>query len=672
MPVPPTPQAIVDLLSRSTLFRDVSAELLGKLAPHVEVQAIGASQPILVAGRPVTAIHFLFSGRASLRSADGIGGPGVLLDDLGPGEALGVEALALGGPAALGVVAEEPCEVLVVQRAHFDRLAQGVPAVNRALAAQLADRLVRVAAAATRQAVPEAALGAAPPAIPFVELAQYTITPQLLDLLPQRVVLEHRLLPLEVREQTLVVGMVMPTSHIARAEVRRSLQGYQPEFVAVSSDDFAQALVRLKLDVRERPAAGAGGKLPKPVYQVEIKKEADRHLQMIGDDAVQMLDRILTEAVERGASDVHIEPEANSVRVRFRQNGLLQDRREPVGAHLATPLVGRIKVLAELDITERRIPQDGRLVVRFGSRELSVRVSTMPVARGEKAVLRILDPAEVMRPMEQIFVDPRQQELVGRAVSAAWGAIVVFGATGSGKTSTLYSLLNYRRKIRPDHSIVTVEDPVEFVLPGITQSGVNSRAGLEYSTALRGLLRQDPDAILIGEVRDQETASVLVEAGTTGHLLFASAHASNLPSAFERFHSLGIPRARLVQVSELFVVQRLVRRLCPSCTRDEEVPAQLFEALGKRGLLPRGATARLPKAGACEACQHTGYRGRVAVAEVLAVDERVRNAIVAEMPIDEFTRAMQAAGQYVTRADCARLQLSKRLITPFDALAAAS
>jgi type IV pilus assembly protein PilB len=407
----------------------------------------------------------------------------------------------------------------------------------------------------------------------------------------------------------------------------------------------------------------------RPQYAAEVKKEAEKNLQlMIGEEIVVLLDRILGEAVERGVSDVHIEPEATGVRVRYRLQGMLIERKELIPASFATPLAARIKVLAELDITDRRMPQDGRIVAMFGQREMNFRVSTMPAARGEKVVVRVLDPGDVMRPLEHIFSDPRGLELVQRALGSAHGALLVAGGTGAGKTSTLYSFVNTRRLLRADNNIVTVEDPIEFLVPGLSQSGLNPRAGLEYPLALRALMRQDPDVIMVGELRDGPTTLMFIEAGLTGHLVLATMHGSNVPAVFQRMLHFGCESLRLGQSINIIVVQKLARRLCSVCAREEEVAPQLVDALIARKLLVKGSTYRLPRAVGCEACNMSGYRGRVPAHEILYFDDQVRLSMETSVPQPEIIALAEKSGTFLSFANNARLLMAKRAITPADAL----
>jgi type IV pilus assembly protein PilB len=677
------PQDVVAFLAATAVFNSCPPEYLAKLAPLVERAVFAQGQMILAPGASVETLNLLARGRASLQFVDATSGERTVLDEIFPGDTFGEVGLVLGSPNPAAVVAEEACEVCIVRGAHFEKILQAAPQVSKALMRRIATRFVRASMITAKRTGtagrdPTHAGGLASPVtggkfVAFVETAQFALNAKLLELLPTRMILEQRLLPLEVRGRSLIVGMVNPTSVAAKDELRRTLVNMDPEIVAISADDFAQTVVRMKIDVRERPTAlAATSRALKPTYQVEIKKESEKQLHVGGDDVVNLLDRILLDAIERGVSDVHIEPDTTGVRVRYRVQGMLQDRKETIPASYAAPLVARTKVLAELDITDRRFPQDGRIVMQVGTRELNVRVSTLPVARGEKVVLRLLDPSDVMRPLEHIFLDAPTLERVMRGLSASHGAIVVAGATGSGKSSTQYSLLNQRRKLRPDNSIVTVEDPIEFLLPGITQAPVSARAGMEYPVALRALMRQDPDVIMIGELRDAATATVLVEAALTGHLLLATMHGSNTPAVFQRLEHFGCESLQLAQALNLVIVQKLARRLCSACVREDTVAPQLLESLVARNLMAKGGGTRFPKPGGCEACAMTGYRGRAAVVELLAIEDGVRDALTAGEPLAHVIARAEETGNYISFAQSARMLMARRAISPADALSVTS
>ena len=335
----------------------------------------------------------------------------------------------------------------------------------------------------------------------------------------------------------------------------------------------------------------------------------------------------------------------------------MQDYPEAVPPNVTLKgLTARIKVLAGLDITERRMPQDGRIGVTAAKREIDLRVSTIPANRGEKIALRILEAAGSTRPLDQIFFEANTLAAVRRALNRPYGGILVCGPTGAGKTSTLYSLLNERKLTRPNHNILMVEDPIEYRLQGVTQVQVNAAVGMTFAHALRALLRQDPDVIVLGETRDSDTAVLALEAAMTGHLLFTSLHANDAMAVFQRLENLGCSRALVAQSVSLVLVQRLVRKLCGNCRALEPHPRALTEALVARKVLDRSeADNPLPRAVGCDACNRTGYVGRCVVVESFQVTEEARAAL----------------GSGRTLAQIEPFALTSRALLPFHTYAAA-
>jgi type IV pilus assembly protein PilB len=691
------PNAVATSLAQSLVFRGCAPAMLSQLAPHVEQSSFAARDVIAAPGTTAGGLGLLHSGRATMRLAAGAG-PGTPLDELQAGDCFGEVSLLLGGHNPYAVVADEECVVLTIRKDHFEQILAAVPSVAQALAKRLASRFMKagvlgaraagapVAAAAAVDPTPSGMMRAAnapnPPSgdtrkndVRFVEVASYQIPPQTLELIPARLIQQHRLFPLELRGRTLVVGMVNPFALESRQELRRFLHNVDPEIVAISADDWAQACVRHKVQLgADKAAASAGGAVSSRfTYQAEQRKEQEKQQIIIGDEVVGQLDRIFNEALERGASDIHVEPDVAHVRVRFRVQGMIIDRKEVIPASFALPLIARVKVLAELDITERRLPQDGRIVAFQGRRELNFRVSTLPTARGEKAVIRVLDAAEVMRPFNQIFLDGQAADLVYQAISGGHGAVLVAGPSASGKSTTLYSLLNQRRLLRPDNNIVTVEDPVEYPFPGLTQVSVNPRAGLDYAAVLRSLLRQDPDVLVVGELREPASAGLALEAALTGHVVMATLHGSSVVAVLQRLEQYGLHATLLSQGLNAIIVQRLARRLCASCAREEEVGPALLDNLVARGLAPRGGGLKLPRAVGCDLCDKTGFLGRVAVVELLSLqDEQLRVALASgTSPAEILTRAA-GTNHYIPIVRSAKLLMARKVLSPADALLAVS
>lgn len=338
---------------------------------------------------------------------------------------------------------------------------------------------------------------------------------------------------------------------------------------------------------------------------------------------VRLLHKLLADAVGMGASDLHFEPFEHLFRVRLRLDGVLHELAQPP-LSLRDKLATRLKILARLDIAEKRLPQDGKMRLALGTRTVDFRVSTLPTQFGEKIVLRILDTAQAALSISDLGYEPAQQEALLQAISKPHGLVLMTGPTGSGKTVSLYACL--QRLNQPGVNIATAEDPVEINLPGINQVSINERAGLDFALALRAFLRQDPDVLMVGEIRDLETADIAVKASQTGHLVLSTLHTNDAPSAIIRMLDLGVP-PYLIKATVLGVMaQRLVRRLCPHCKRPATVSATDWQRL-TGGLLPLPAPGSVQEPVGCLECRETGYLGRVGLYEILTVDEALRGAI---------------------------------------------
>ncbi|MDD5308191.1 MAG: ATPase, T2SS/T4P/T4SS family [Deltaproteobacteria bacterium] len=678
-------QTVAGFIGKMPLFRGVDAKELLKLVEASEQQHFESGERILPPGRPVAGLGILLRGKASLVLVDAASGMQTQVDQLGPGGIYGEVGLLLGAANPLSAVAEEGCDTLVVPKDRMERLLQGGSAICLALAQQVSTRFVKLSLLGGRgkgsEERREPALAAAERnllaggddlksgQIPWVDVGTYNITPQTIQMIPSDVIAKHRLLPLELKGKKLTVGLVNPRSVEAMQDLRRVLHTVDPEVVAISADDFSQVFARLNLDISKVKTRQASAERHVALtYQVEQEKEADKAKLYIGNEAISLLDKIIAEGLERGASDIHIEPQASGVKVRYRVQGGLVDQKEFIASSYAAPLVARIKILAELDTTERRQAQDGRIFAQLGQRELNLRVSTIPSARGEKAVLRLIDSADAMRPLHQIVQNPTLEKAMRTALAEPFGAIVVAGPTGGGKSSTLYSMLNERRLARQDTSIVTVEDPIEYLLPGVTQIPVLPKAGFGFSQALRGLMRQDPDVIMIGELRDSDTTTIMVEAALTGHLVLTSIHGNNAVAVIQRLQHLGTNPILLSQALSLIVVQRLVKRLCPNCVTESDVAPAMLESLIERKILSPSAAIRLPRPVGCDACGKTGYLGRVAVQEIMSLDESIRTTLAANARPEELVEQAKTRNRYYSFAQAAAFLMARRLIAPGDAL----
>ncbi|MBI2897419.1 MAG: Flp pilus assembly complex ATPase component TadA [Deltaproteobacteria bacterium] len=684
---------ITEFLGSTPLFAKCEPTVAGRVAPRVVAFEFPAQSSVLPAGAPAQWLGIVFRGKATVRVIDAATGESTIAEALRVGDHFGDVGAILGTAQPFGVQAEETCTVLAIPIEVVEQLCTKIPGFGHALARRLSTRLLQASLKGLRRGsgatpamgVPQAtptpapvARASVPPAlgvIPFVKVSDYDLVAQVVAMVPPKVIQKHQLVPLRLSGKTLTVGMVDPRNVAALTDLRRVLHAVDPEVVAISSDDFAQTFLRLKLDVvassdGRRPGAPSMAPDALTFDQVDVERDAEKNIRVIGEEVINLVNRILIAALDREASDVHVEPDAGGLRIRFRVHGLLVDWNELVPPSFSKSLVARLKILGGLDITERRLPQDGRIGMRAGRRELDIRVSTLPSSRGEKIVLRIFEAAAMMRPLDHVFLEPGTLASVRKALNRPHGAVIVAGPTGSGKSSTLYATLNERRRTRPDSNILMVEDPIEYRLTGVTQVQVSPAVGLGFPQVLRAMLRQDPDVVMVGEVRDEETAKMALEAAMTGHLLFTSMHANDAITAVQRFENLGCGRSLIAQSLALVLVQRLVRRLCPGCCR-AEVPAPiLFESLVARGLVDRSAQVPLPRAVGCDACGQTGYSGRIAVVETLQVTDEIRAGLMAGQHLAELARMATESRLLFTFARYASFLMARKVVGPSEALLA--
>lgn len=458
----------------------------------------------------------------------------------------------------------------------------------------------------------------------YNDLSEMQISRERIKQVPYTFAKKHQVLPIKESETAVIIAVADPLN-LAPLEELRFLLNSEVEAVYVSRDvllssihdcynteDGAASLMIANLTDK---------KVEDRDEEIEVFDllEQGRHQSPI----IQLLNLILTEAIQQGASDIHFEPSENGMRVRYRIDGVLQNRHAPA-VDYQVQLLTRIKVMAKLDIAEHRLPQDGRIKLRMGRREIDFRVSTVPISGGERIVLRILDKGNVTLGMDRIGMLPDVFEQFKRLIDLPEGIILVTGPTGSGKTTTLYSAIC--EMANDEINIMTIEDPVEYNLKGIAQIGVHHKIKLDFATGLRHILRQDPDVIMVGEIRDKETAEIAIQAALTGHLVMSTLHTNDAPSAITRLVDMGIEPYLLSSCIVGVLAQRLVRRICPECKETYEPSLRELQSLGiKREQLPNGC---LYRGKGCGFCYHTGYKGRQGVYELMPVTNAVNKQIV--------------------------------------------
>ncbi len=489
--------------------------------------------------------------------------------------------------------------------------------------------------------------------IEFVDLGEHHPEPGLVNLLTPSVARRYQAVPLRRDTGRLVVGMVNPGDLQAVDDLR-----------AVLGESFARVLVGARQLAEVLAQASKLDDEVQSVAQIVADDSADAQpdlasLRAVVEEApiVKFVNLIILQGVQERASDIHVEPGEHDLRIRFRIDGVLHERtRQP--RSIVAGVISRLKVMAEIDISERRVPQDGRISLSVEGKSVDLRVSTLPTVHGEKVVMRILDRTSGVQPLADLGFLPNQLARYRSAYEKPYGATLVTGPTGSGKSTTLYATLNQLND--PSRNIVTVEDPVEYRMPNINQVQTNPRAGLTFAKALRSILRQDPDVVLIGEIRDRETGVIAIEAALTGHLVLSTLHTNDAPSTPLRLLEMGIEPFLVTSALDCVLAQRLARRLCDRCRQVHPVTAAELEAAGWDEEALGAPPAELFRAMGCPACGGTGYRGRLAVHEVMLVSEQIKRLIVDRASSDDIRRLAIDEGMTTLRLDALTKVLAGR------------
>ena len=474
----------------------------------------------------------------------------------------------------------------------------------------------------------------------FVDLADYHIDPSSTMLLPDALARRYRAIPIGERDGKLLVAMSDPANVYALDDIR-TITNRDVQPVVATAADVEQAIQKF---------AGMDGQVEALASQASEQLETDdEQLESALEEApiVKLVQAIMTQAVGDRASDVHIEPTERDVRVRFRVDGVLHDVMHSP-KNIQGGLISRLKVMADLNIAEKRVPQDGRISMRVGGRTLDLRVATLPTVYGEKIVIRVLDKSQALLRLEDLGFADDSYKRFSASFSKPYGAILVTGPTGSGKSTTMYATLNILNE--EDRNIITVEDPVEYRLDGVNQMQVNPKAGLTFASALRSILRADPDIVLIGEIRDKETATIAIEAALTGHLVLSSLHTNDAASAISRLVEMEVETFLVASAIDCVVAQRLFRVLCERCKEAYKPEhAELAAAGYPEWLIPEIDTLYRPTG--CSACSNTGYRGRAGLYEVMPMSEEIQRLTVDRASADELRKVAIEQGMITLRDD---------------------
>jgi type IV pilus assembly protein PilB len=488
-----------------------------------------------------------------------------------------------------------------------------------------------------------------------INLARASILPELVELFPRETMYNHKVIPISRLDNRLFLAMADPLNVLALDDVKRITKLEITPLIA------SEKAITDKLNAID---AAKGGSMEDIIQDAQKQREAEAEADSVeniretvedvsldklvasGEEApvIKLANLMIVQAIKDRASDIHLEPFEKTMRLRYRVDGVLLDATPPP-KQMQLALASRFKIMSSLDIAERRLPQDGRMRVKVGGRDFDLRVSVLPTVHGEKIVLRVLDKTNLSASVDKLGLDPETFKNFKTAIDAPHGLILVTGPTGSGKTTTLYSALNELNN--PIYNIITVEDPVEFQIPGINQVPTKKDIGLTFANALRSILRQDPDIIMIGEIRDTETAEIAIEAALTGHQVLSTMHCNDAPGAIARLDDMGIAPFLISSSVILSCAQRLMRRICSHCKEPVTYPDKMFQDLGIEPAVFSGV--QLYRGRGCDRCKNSGYAGRMAIIEAMNINDQIRKLIIARASTREMGKVAVNQGMKTLR-----------------------
>ncbi len=641
----------VSSLKNTELFKALEDEDIEKLSSRLKERVYPPNTAIVREGASGDSMFIIKNGNVEIRKKEKNLGVDLAIAGLGTGACFGEMALLTGKPRSATVIAVGATEVFVLEKKDFDSLLMEHPTMSLALNKIVAERIEEMNT--------QKSMG-------VVSLQTLRLDPDVMKLFPEQVVLRHKMLPTSSANKKLTLAMVNPHDIFAMDEARNIIAKIDKNVtidpVIISADDLKKFMetdykTMVQTVQEQQPEVNYDDYLDNLDHiQSDIMKDADFNeaaeedlgvtdlaREAEGAPIIRLTNNIIAVALKKGASDIHIEPMEKGLRVRYRIDGVLrQEMMLPKKVQL--PLISRVKIISRLDITERRMPQDGRITLKMGNKSIDFRVSTIPTKFGEKIVTRILDKTNTTLGLDKLITNLPTLDIVRDMIKKPYGIIYVTGPTGSGKSTSLYSALSEINSI--DVNISTVEDPIEYDLAGINQVQVNSDIGLDFARVLRAFLRQDPDVILVGETRDTETAKIAVEAALTGHLVFTTLHANDAPSTFMRLSEMGI-EPFLISTSVIGVcAQRLVRRICTKCKEEYEPDPAILKHLGV------DENKKLFRGKGCDSCGHTGYKGRVGVYEVLMINDELRHLIAEGSDTQAIRQAAITSGMKTLKEYC--------------------
>jgi type IV pilus assembly protein PilB len=480
-----------------------------------------------------------------------------------------------------------------------------------------------------------------------VDLTAYQVDVAAAALFPVTMARRYKAVPVGfVDSKTLLVAAVDPANVLAADDIQIAT-GLDCHIAVAAEDDVESLLARLgTLQSAAADAIVEEQHLADEAVEEEDELAEVSSMQAGAEDApvIKLVYSILAQAVGEGASDIHLEPEEGELRIRFRIDGVLKESAH-VPKRMITAVISRLKIMSELDIAEKRVPQDGRVSVAVEERRIDLRVTTLPTSRGEGATIRILDESNAQRTLDDLGMDGSARARFEDAFQQAYGAVLVTGPTGSGKSTTLYAALAELNEI--EKKIITIEDPVEFRIPGVNQMNVNRKAGLDFARGLRSILRADPDIVMVGEIRDAETARISIEAALTGHMMLTTLHTNDAPGAIARLTEMGIETFLTASAVDCVVAQRLARKLCSNCKRRAIVPVAALHEAGIRV----GTEVEAYEPVGCGRCNNSGYKGRVGIYSVMSLSERLKQMTIARAPETEIAAVAREEGMLTLRED---------------------
>jgi type II secretory ATPase GspE/PulE/Tfp pilus assembly ATPase PilB-like protein len=643
---------VLDILGQIEIFRTLRREDLQEIAAIAQKRTYTRDDKVVSMGDIGEEMFIILRGAFQVFQLNQKLGVERNLVRLLPGQYFGEISLLSGGKRTASVRADETSEVLVLSKSNLMALLERCPV----LASGLLQGLARYVETHSQKAS----------SIPFASLDEYPNVRDAFTLLPVRISLYCEALVVDKQDRAVTVAMVNPFDERTRQFVMNVLREWQVSVVAIAEDEFERFRDRYLLTLTGvKPAADE----EMPVSYTS--PSANRPAILGGNPAGEYLAKIFREAVHFGASDVHVhwneQADIAEPLIRLRLDGQLAPFHEHIGREQHAALMSRIKIMGDLDITERRMSQDGRFVLRVDDKHIEVRCSYMPCKGGEKIVLRLLDPKQRKLDLTNLVIEPTLAEIVKEVFLSPHGLILVTGPTGSGKTTTLNAGLEEIWKNTRAVNIVTIEDPVEYHLPYATQISVNRAIGMDFAQILRTVLRQDPNIILVGEIRDEESARVALDAATTGHLVLSSLHTHFALETIVRLRNLKIEPYLLGDALRAIISQKLVRRVCRACARPVDPNEKVIEKLRDMNVLEKEDQFTILRGQGCEVCRNEGELGRIAVFEMLIVKESLREMIERQVPVTVIGNVLSTR-DFISMKRYARYLLQEGLVSP-DAVA---